>query len=162
MAHLEIRRSQRAIREAEARLRFLDQLAEATQPLVEADVVMATTARLLGEYLNLAICAYADMDEDEDGFTIRGDWAAPGSTSIIGRYRLADFGKLAVQNLSSGLPLVVHDNLRELAPEEAATFQSIGIAATICMPLVKEGRLAALMALHDRVPRGWAAAGGGV
>jgi PAS domain S-box-containing protein len=155
MAQLEIRRSQTAIREAEARLRFLDQLAEATQPLVEADAVMATTARLLGEHLYLAICAYADMDEDEDGFTIRGDWAAPGSTSIVGRYRLADFGKLAVQNLSSGLPLVVHDNLRELAPEEAATFQSIGIASTICMPLVKGGRLVALMAIHDRVPRTW-------
>jgi PAS domain S-box-containing protein len=155
MAQLEIRRSQTAIREAEARLRFLDHLAEATQPLVEADVVMATTARLLGEHLNLAICAYADMDEDEDGFTIRGDWAALGSTSIVGRYRLADFGKLAVQNLSSGLPLIVHDNLRELAPEEAATFQSIGIAATICMPLVKGGRLVALMAIHDCVPRTW-------
>jgi PAS domain S-box-containing protein len=62
---------------------------------------------------------------------------------------------LAVQNLSAGLPLIVNDNLRELAPEEAATFQSIGIAATICMPLVKGGRLTALMAIHDRVPRVW-------
>jgi PAS domain S-box-containing protein len=70
---------------------------------------------------------------------------------------LADFGKLAVANLSAGLPLVVNDNLRELAPEEAATFQSIGISATICMPLVKEGRLTALMAIHDRVPRAWTA-----
>ena len=49
-----------------------------------------------------------------------------------------------------GKPLVVNDNLAELAPEEAATFQSIGIAATICMPLVKEGRLTALMAIHDK------------
>jgi PAS domain S-box-containing protein len=52
----------------------------------------------------------------------------------------------------------VNDNLRELAPEEAATFQNIGIAATICMPLVKEGRLTALMAIHDRVPRVWSEA----
>src|SRR5436190_1093652 len=49
----------------------------------------------------------------------------------------------------------VRPNLRELAPEEAATFQNIGIAATICMPLVKEGRLTALMAIHDKVPRLW-------
>ncbi|MDQ3246220.1 MAG: response regulator, partial [Pseudomonadota bacterium] len=117
-----------------------------------------TTTRLLGEHLDLSVCAYADMDEDENGFTIRGDWAAPGSTSIVGHYSLADFGKLAVTNLSAGLPLVVNDNLRELAPEEAATFQNIGIAATICMPLVKEGRLTALMAIHDRVPRVWSEA----
>ena len=87
------------------------------------------------------------------GSPIRGDWSAPGSPSIVGHYSLADFGKLAVARLGAGLPLIVNDNLAELAPEEAATFQSIGIAATICMPLVKEGRLTALMAIHDKVPR---------
>lgn len=151
----EVYRSNEALRQSEARLGFLDRLGADTAPLADADAVLAATTRLLGEHLNLSVCAYADMDEDQDGFTIRGDWAAPGSTSIVGHYSLADFGKLAVKNLSAGLPLVVNDNLRELAPEEAATFQSIGIAATICMPLVKEGRLTALMAIHDRVPRVW-------
>ena len=144
-----------AMRQSEARLAFLDRLGAETAPLADADAVLATTTRLMGEHLNLSVCAYADMDEDEDGFTIRGDWAAAGSTSIVGHYSLADFGKLAVKNLSAGLPLVINDNLREIAPEEAATFQAIGIAATICMPLVKEGRLTALMAIHDRVPRQW-------
>ena len=148
-------RNETGLRESEARLGFLDRLGAATEPLADADAVLATTTRLLGEHLNLSVCAYADMDEDQDGFTIRGDWSAPGSTSILGHYSLADFGKLAVKNLSAGLPLIVRDNLRELAPEEAATFQSIGIAATICMPLVKNGRLTALMAIHDRVPRRW-------
>jgi PAS domain S-box-containing protein len=147
--------TEEALRQSEARLAFLDRLGAATAPLADADAVLATTTRLLGEHLKLAICAYADMDEDQDGFTIRGDWAAPGSKSIVGHYSLADFGTLAVRNLRAGLPLVVNDNLRELAPEEAATFQSIGIAATICMPLVKEDRLTALMAIHDRVPRVW-------
>lgn len=146
------------LRESEARLSFLDRLAAETAPLVDADAVLTTTTRLLGEHLKLSVCAYADMDDDEDGFTIRGDWAAPGSTSIVGHYRLADFGKIAVTNLSAGLPLIVNDNLSELAPEEAATFQNIGIAATICMPLVKEGRLTALMAIHDSVPRRWSEA----
>jgi PAS domain S-box-containing protein len=147
--------AEEALRDREARLAFLDRLSAATAPLADADAVLATTTRLLGEHLDLAICAYADMDEDQDGFTIRGDWAAPGSKSIVGHYRLADFGKLAVVNLGAGQPLVVNDNLRELAPEEAATFQSIGIASTICMPLVKGDRLTALMAIHDRVPRVW-------
>lgn len=143
------------LRQSQARLGFLDRLGAETAPLANADAVLATTTRLLGEHMNLAVCAYADMDEDEDGFTIRGDWAAPGCTSIVGHYSLAKFGALAVKNLSGGLPLVVNDNLRELAPDEAATFQDIGIAATICMPLVKEGRLTALMAIHDRRPRVW-------
>ena len=148
-------RAEVELRESETRLAFLDRLSAEAASLNDADAVLATTTRMLGEHLRLSVCAYADMDEDEDGFTIRGDWAAPGCKSIVGHYSLADFGKLAVKNLGAGLPLVVNDNLRELAPEEAATFQNIGIAATICMPLVKEGRLAALMAIHDRVPRMW-------
>jgi signal transduction histidine kinase len=60
-----------------------------------------------------------------------------------------------VQELSARRPLIINDNLRELAPEEAKTFQDIGIAATICMPLVKAGTLTALMAIHDREPRNW-------
>lgn len=144
-----------ALRTSEARLRFLDELSAATGPLNSADAILATTTRMLGEHLGLSVCAYADMDEDQDGFTIRGDWAAPGSTGIVGHYSLAAFGRRAVQNLGHGQPLIVNDTQRELLPEEAATFQSIGIAATICMPLVKNGRLTALMAIHDREPRVW-------
>ncbi len=147
--------AEEAVRKSEARLAFLDRMGAETAPLADADIILATTTRLLGGHLNLSVCAYADMDEDEDGFTIRGDWAAPGATSIVGHYSLADFGKLAVKNLGAGQPLVVNDNRSELAPEEAATFQNIGITATICMPLVKKGRLTALMAIHDRVPRIW-------
>jgi hypothetical protein len=29
---------------------------------------------MVGEYLGVSSCAYADMDPDQDGFTIRGDW----------------------------------------------------------------------------------------
>ncbi|KQP38369.1 diguanylate cyclase [Methylobacterium sp. Leaf104] len=144
-----------ALRENEARLRFLDRLGREAANSTDADDILATTTRMVAEHLGLSNCAYADMDPDEDGFTIRGDWAAEGSPSIVGHYSLADFGRRAVEDLGAGRPLVINDNLAELAPEEAATFQAIGIAATICMPLVKDGRLTALMAIHDRVPRRW-------
>ncbi|WP_448095907.1 response regulator [Luteibacter yeojuensis] len=143
------------VRENEARLRFLDALREETARFTEADPILETTTRMLGEYLGVSLCAYADMDPDEDGFTIRGDWSAPGSSSIVGHYRLADFGRLAVQNLHAGAPLIVNDHRAELPPEEARTFLDIGIAATICMPSIKEGRLTALMAIHDKTPRQW-------
>ena len=136
---------------------FLDTLGKETAEAIDAVEILATTTRMLGQHLNVAICAYADMEPDQDHFTIRGDWSMEGSPSIVGYYSLADFGRLAVKNLGAGLPLVVNDDVAELAPEEAATFQNIGIAATICMPLVKNGRLTALMAIHDRKPRNWSA-----
>jgi PAS domain S-box-containing protein len=151
----ERRQAEIALRESEARLQFLDALGKETAKSIDAVEILATTTRMLGQHLNVAICAYADMEPDQDHFTIRGDWSAEGSPSIVGYYSLADFGQLAVKNLGAGLPLIINDNLAELAPEEAATFQGIGIAATICVPLVKEGRLTALMAIHDRKPRIW-------
>ena len=153
---VERRRAEAAVRDNEARLLFLDALNKETARTRDADGVMAVTTRMLGEYLGVSNCAYADMDPDQDGFTIRGDWAAPGAMHTLGHYSLADFGEKAVRELRAGRPLVINDNLKEIAPEEAATFQSIGIGSTICMPLVKEGELSALMAIHHRGPHRWA------
>jgi PAS domain S-box-containing protein len=152
---VERRRAESSVRENEARLLFLDALNSETARTRNADEVLAVTTRMLGEHLGVSSCAYADMDPDEDGFTIRGDWAAPGAQHILGHYSLADFGRKAVRELSAGRPLVINDNLKEIAPEEAATFQKIGIGSTICMPFVKEGRLTALMAIHHRGPHWW-------
>jgi PAS domain S-box-containing protein len=148
-------RAEQALRENAERLAFLDELGKATGPMTDAGSLMAITTRLVGEHLGVSICAYADMEPDQDHFTIRGDWSAAGSPSIVGYYSLADFGRLAVSRLGAGLPLIISDNRKELAPREAETFQSIGITATICMPLVKEGQLTALMAIHDKDPRIW-------
>ncbi len=148
-------RATAALRRNAARLRFLDALNLEVAQVTGADEVLAVTTRMTAQYLGVANCAYADMDADQDGFTIRGDWAEPGMASIVGHYSLADFGKLAVQELGARRPLIINDNLTEIAPDEAATFQAIGIGATICMPLVKEGRLTALMAVHHRGPHSW-------
>jgi len=148
-------RNRAALEESEARLRFLDALGRAIEGLRDADEILAITARMTAQHLGLSNCAYADMDEDQDGFTIRGNWHAPGSPSIVGHYRLADFGALAVRELGAGRPLIVNDNLAELAPHEAKTFRDIGIAATICIPLLTQGRLTALMAIHNHEPHRW-------
>ncbi len=142
-------------RHGEFRLKFLDELGRETAKSRSADQILAVTTRMVGEYLGVSNCAYADMDDDQDGFTIRGDWNDAGAQSIVGHYSLAAFGELAVEKLRAGQPLVIEDNLRELPPDAAAAFHGIGIAATICMPLVMAGRLTALMAIHDKSPRTW-------
>lgn len=147
--------AERRLERSKELYRFLDELGQAVASLHDADDVLRVTTCMVGAHLGLSNCAYADMDADEDGFTIRGDWHAPDSPSIVGRYRLADFGKLAVERLSAGEPLIINNAPAELAPDEAKTFQDIGIAATICMPLKKNGRLRALMAIHHAAPHAW-------
>ncbi|MEO5586616.1 MAG: PAS domain-containing protein [Novosphingobium sp.] len=144
-----------ALQANEAKLRFLDSLGRAIVSSRHADDILAIVTRLTADHLSAAICAYADMDTDQDGFTIRGDWHAPGRSSIVGHYSLADFGQRAVRELGAGRPLIINDIAQDLPAHEARTFRDIGVAATICMPLVKQGRLTALMAIHQDVPRQW-------
>lgn len=139
-----------------ARLRFLDALTGEVARVAGADEVLAVTTRMTARHLGAANCAYADMDPDQDGFNIRGDWAEPGMPSIVGHYSLAQFGTRAVEELGAQRPLILN-SLTEIAPHEAETFRALGIGATLCMPLVRDGRLTALMAVHHRDAHVWTA-----
>ncbi|RVT89247.1 response regulator [Sphingomonas crocodyli] len=137
------------------RLRFLDALSRATEASRDADEILTVTTRMTGEHLGVSICAYADMDADERGFTVRGGWSAPGVRNAVGHHRLTDFGQLAVSTLGEGRPQIINDSRAELPPADAATYLALNIEATVCMPLVKEGRLIALMAIHRDKPHHW-------
>lgn len=148
--------SEAALKASEERLRFLDRLAESTRAVTDANRVMEITARLLGEYLGATRCAYADVEPDGDRFTIRNDWSLPGIPSSAGVYSLELFGSQATTNLRRGKHLVVRDVDRELGDEGGGRmFNAIGIQAIICAGLVKDGRLVAMMAVHQAQPRDW-------
>ncbi|KQT13524.1 hybrid sensor histidine kinase/response regulator [Ramlibacter sp. Leaf400] len=149
-------RAQLALQESELRYRLLDRLGQATREVDDASEVMGVTARMLGEYLGATRCAYADVEPDGDRFTIRNDWSVPGVPSSVGAYSLELFGPQATTNLRRGQHLVVRDVDRELGDEGGGRmFKAIGIRAIICAGLVKQGRLVAMMAVHQADPRDW-------
>lgn len=149
------RRDEERLARDEERFRFLSELGERTRDLTEPEAVMATVARMLGEHLRASRCAYAEVEQDSEHFTIRHDYTADCASSV-GDYRLSAFGPRAAADQRGGRTLVISDVDRELAPGEGAdTFNSIGIKAVVCCPLVKGGRLAAMMAVHQTRPRQW-------
>jgi PAS domain S-box-containing protein len=150
-------RAEAALRESEERFRFLDRLGEATTYASAPREIMAATARLLGEHLRTTRCAYADVDADNDRFTIRDDWT-DGVPSSAGEYSLDLFGSRSAADMRAGRTLVVRDVDRELhAKDGGGMFNAIGIKAIICCPLVKHERLVAMMAVHQAAPRDWKA-----
>jgi signal transduction histidine kinase len=151
-------RVQAALRRSEERLRLLDAVAQATRDADDARPVMRATARVLGEYLGATRCAYADVEPDGDRFTIRDDWSDAGVATSAGAYSLDRFGPRAAADMRAGRPLVVRDVDRELGPAGGADmFTAVGIKAVVCYPLVKGGRLVAMMAVHQAAPRDWSA-----
>ncbi|MEP7056198.1 MAG: ATP-binding protein [Caldimonas sp.] len=153
----EARVAEARLRESEERFRFLDRLGVATRETTDPSEVMRQTAQLLGEHLRASRCAYADVEADNDEFTIRTDWAAPGIASSAGTYSLDLFGPQAAGDMRSGKTLVVRDVDRELGGPGggAEMFNAIGVNAIVCSPLVKDGRLIAMMAVHQSTPRAW-------
>ncbi|HSW18848.1 MAG TPA: ATP-binding protein [Ramlibacter sp.] len=148
--------AQADLRRSEERLRLLDLVGQSTRALTDATEVMAVTARLLGQHLGASRCAYADVEADSNAFTIRSDWSAPGVPSSAGSYSLDLFGPQATSQLRRGEHLVVHDVDAELGEHGGARmFNAIGIKAIICAGLVKQGRLVAMMAVHQSTPRRW-------
>jgi PAS domain S-box-containing protein len=144
-----------ALREREGHFRFLNDLAEATRPLAEPAAIMAVTARMLGMHLGASRCAYADVETDSERFIILHDYTA-GCASTVGSYLLSAFGNRAVTTLRRGETLVIRDVAAELLPGDGAgMFNAIGINAIITCPLVRDGGLRAMMAVHQVTARDW-------
>jgi PAS domain S-box-containing protein len=149
-------RAEVAVRESEARLRFFGELDERLFRSADALEAMAAATELLGRKLGTSRCAYADVNVDTDRFWIRNDYTAPGVQSSAGEYSLDLFGPRAAADMREGRTLVVSDVAAELAPGEGREmFQAIRVSAIVCCPLIKDGRLAAMMAVHHDRPREW-------
>ncbi|WP_172672157.1 hybrid sensor histidine kinase/response regulator [Variovorax paradoxus] len=142
--------------DATGELGFFDLLARSTQPLADPDQVMQVSARLLGQHLAANRCAYAEVDPDEDHFTLTGDYSQ-GVSSIVGRYSFSQFGAECLRLMRANEPYVIHDVDTDprTAGTELGAYRLTQIQAVICIPLHKDGRFVAAMAVHQRTPRRW-------
>jgi len=141
----------------ERRFRFLDELSEATRALFDPADVMQTTAAMLGRYLGANRCAYAQVHDDADTFDLVGDYN-DGVPSIVGRYRFTDFGAAVHQLMVDGRAYVNSDVDTDpvTAGTDLTAYRLTSIQSVVCVPLHKNGRLVAAMAVHQSTPRRWA------
>ena len=142
-------------KEAELRDAFLVGLDDATRPLTEAQEIIQTAARLLGEHLRVNRCAYADVEPDQNTFNLLGDFTQ-GVPSIVGRYSLEQFGAELLRLARDGKVYVVEDVQTD--PRVATVIDSyrlLQVRSAVCAPLLKAGRLVAGLAVLQTTPRKW-------
>ena len=142
----------------EARDRFLVELDDVVRQHSEAEAITLTAARALGEHLAVNRCAYATVEEDEDTFLLTGNFTN-GVDSIVGRYTFRQFGEECLRLMRAGEPYVVADSDVDprITEAERASYKMTDIRAVICVPIKKQGRFVAAMAVHTVSPRAWAA-----
>jgi signal transduction histidine kinase/PAS domain-containing protein len=156
-ANAELRRMAASAQGAERRAQFLADLGQALQPLAEPDAVMEAAARLLGEHLGADRCAYAEVEADEDTFTITGNYTRSDTRSIVGRFTFRAFGAEVLRLMRAGAAYVVDDAAADprVTPADRGAYEGTQIRAVVCVPLHKAGRFVAAMAVHQRAPRAW-------
>jgi PAS domain S-box-containing protein len=143
---------------AERRQSFRMALWDRLRDLSEARAVMAAAAELLGRHLAADRAGYAEIADDGKMSVVDNDWCAPRMPSLAGRHRLDDFGPALIAEFRAGRTVAFEDVLTEtLTSGEtvAATFAAASTSAAITAPLIKGGRFAAALYVHQRTPRRW-------
>ncbi|HEY0963715.1 MAG TPA: ATP-binding protein [Pseudomonadales bacterium] len=139
--------------------RFRLSLADALRPLKSPREVQAAASRLLGERLNVSGVLYADVvaREDSDYYFLRQHYSAPGSPDLSGEYRANDFGQQLFDEIRDGRTLAIEDipNEPRLSEAERAAYDRLHVRSYINVPLIREGRHVALVAVYDTQARQW-------
>lgn len=134
---------------------FLLALDEAIRPLVDAAEITQAAARFVSQHMRVSRCAYADVDSDRDFLEITCDYS-DGVPQLLGRYRLNEFGAEFVRLIRLGQAYIVEDSETDPRTQSViASYRRAQIRSAICVPLLKAGRLCAVMAVHHKQPRRW-------
>lgn len=156
----EERRATQTLASKEAASRFLADLGEATRQTADPDAVLGVVVDSLQKHLATDRCAYVEMEEDQNTFTIRYDRVNPAGSnrSLVGRYRLTDFGQGMLPLLRAGKTVAVADVANDpLLADARESMAAVDVAAAVNVPLVKAGKLVAILAVNDLRPRRWTA-----
>lgn len=145
------------LRASEKRQAFLLQLGDALRPLDDPAAIQAEAARVVGEQLGTGRAYYVEVDEQRGEYVVEAEWHRGGVPSPARRYPLAAW---PMPWLADGQPWAVRDVDTDPAMPDGqrASYQANGIGACLVVPLVKNGRLVAMLAANETAPRDWTVA----
>ena len=122
---------------------FLLALSRSLAGLGEAERIEAYVVSRLGQHLGAAQVYFGEDKGDGAGFKVAHDWA-DGVPSLVGQHRYATFGATLREQLEAG-------RVVQQAYDSASTPLS-GQCATLHVPVLRGGRLEAMLSVHFRAP----------
>jgi signal transduction histidine kinase len=129
-----IESSEQALRQSEARFRFLCELGDALRAVSDPESATAVVTQRLAEHLQASRCVYGQTESGSQNLSIWHDQAA----------------------LQAGRTVVIRDVDRDVTTAAGRElFTSRGVQASICCPLVKNENLVATLSVHQAEPRDW-------
>src|SRR5262245_757544 len=146
-------------KDTEEKIRFMADLSHALLPLADPEEIMTVAVRMVGEYLDVGRCVYAEVDADADQFMIMGEYTRAAMPPIVGRYCMSHFDGRDLQILRENQEYVVNDiEVESPAGTDLSLYQRANIRSLVCVPLNKGGSFVARIAVHQSTPRTWSPA----
>ncbi|WP_445302384.1 MULTISPECIES: PAS domain-containing protein [unclassified Microcoleus] len=135
---------------------FRVRLTNGLRPLTDANEIQATAARILGDSLGASRVIYIEVLPGGKEVIVHKNYTN-GVAELSGLYHLEDFGRNLTDDHRAGRTAIVPDvaNYSKYTASQKAMYQKIDIAAHIDVPLIKNDRFVALLALHQANPRPW-------
>jgi PAS domain S-box-containing protein len=132
---------------------FIVRLVDALRPLADPAAVQAEAARLLGTYLGVNRCTYAEIEGE--CAILRGRYS-DGVPPLPDRLPLAAFGGL-VDEHRRGRWVAIDDVRSDARVSDAAlaAFEAIHTRAFVTVVLIKDGRWVACFGVDAAAPRAW-------
>ena len=147
-----------ALRTGEARQAFLLSLQDRLFPLADPTEIQFEAASALGAQLGACRVGYAEIEADGQHSVVTRNYTN-GVRSIEGRYRVADYSPALLRALHAGQTVARSDvpGDSSLTAREQAAHVSLEVGASVDVPLIKRGRLVAVLFAHHREPHAWTA-----
>jgi len=138
---------------AERRQRFRIALEDKLRALSDPNDAIGAATRALGEYLHVDRVVFGEIEPGGETLKVDQEWTGEANTSAPPRYRLDDHNPEIVAQLRQGKTIAIPD----VRNDKRTSSPAASIGAFVDVPLVKNGQLMAILALHSLTPRDWSA-----
>jgi PAS domain S-box-containing protein len=150
------KRAEQALREAEARQAFLLELSDRLRALTDPRAIMNTAAEMLGRRLAVSMLVYRLYEADGNTSVRAASYSDGQLTAPVGNapFRLSESAPGWAQAMRSGQEIFSEDVKKEphLVFNDPRRFT---MRASAAIPLIKEGRLVAVLVVAHVEPRQW-------
>src|SRR3712207_3328574 len=151
------KRAEAELRASEGRQAFLLKLSDILQRQTAPNEIKTAAMRVLGTHLGVGRAQYHEVDGGGEYYSADGIGFADGLPLLDLKYRIDQFGGFVAEDFEAGRPFRSDDLLTDPRPtaevREAYGFYQIRAGAGI--PLLRGGKLVAILAVHDTRPHPW-------
>jgi signal transduction histidine kinase len=137
----------------ERRREFLMELSEELRLVDDPVAIMETAVVATGEYLGITSVSYADVDERVQFALVQAEYRN-GRVAPTGKYLLEDFGSALVERVRQGSAVAIEDIAADVTTS-TEVFEGWNIRSLIAAPIVRRGRLVAILTVMHSAPRRW-------